>query len=659
MLRPATVDPSTSNNNTSTDSVEPPLKPPVTIFTPDGPEEGPETPIDSARAWLLRVIPDETGNINLGPTSYRLMNDFGLSKAEAASLLTEYDAAAVDAAIEVSNDNIILNGGPSKVALDGPPVEICVNPGTYDTSYDSIMKLLPSIRGLYYTGKCLTKYVSGTRQLKYTITINKKKEVQYLEQAGYIDPVDDSWLQVNLPRYATFFKLSTRKGKEVTTLADPPPTPIRAVLKSSIFPGVKELIRIVKAPYLNANLEIQKPGYDESTSTMVLYNYKVKPLPEHPTRDDARRAAKKILEYVCQFPFESDADRAVWLAALFTGIQRPMIPGNTIGFAFIGNKPAIGKGLLVDIIIVTTTGDRASTTHYPRDINEACKLKISLALSGASYVFYDNLTNGSTYGNGSLDSAITNPKMKDRILGGNANTEDIAFAPVWFLAGNNITPEADAWRRWLVCNLITDLLDPEIRGDIKDKDILGTIKAARSEIIYNVLLILKAYAMADEKHPKWAPLGSFYEWDEAIRGAVWYATGVDCDAGRKAIATESPDYLNRVELLDVLTTAFDTREFTIADVWTMANATKAANPFVFSHPEIRAALFKYSESPNDLPNRSMVGVHIGALSKSATACGDNIKTLIKNVDKHNNKISYKVEVRPIDDNGTVPEEQSE
>lgn len=651
MLRPDAL--LSTSNNTSTNharTAETPLKPPVTIFTPDDTEEVAErTPIEFARAWLDTVVPREDGTINLTTTCTRLMDDFGLSKAEAASLLAEYDTDAVITVLDNVESSITIAGGPSKSALAGPPVEICVNRGMFDTSYDSIMRLLPSIRGLYYTGKCLTKYASGTRKLKYTITMSNKKETKYLGQAGYIDLVDDSWLLVNLPRYATFFKLSKKKGKEVTTLADPPPVPIRAVLKSSIFPGVKELTTIVKAPYLNANLVPQAPGYDKYTSTMVLYNYKVGPLPASPTREDAMWSAAAILKYVSQFPFETDADRAVWLAALLTSIQRPMIRGNTIGFAFIGNKPAIGKGLLVDILITVTTGDRASTTHYPIDINEACKLKISLALSGASYVFYDNLTNGSTYGNGSLDSAITNPKMKDRILGGNANTEDIAFAPVWFLAGNNITPEADAWRRWLVCNLISEFLNPETRDDIVDKDILNTVKNARADIIYNALLILKAYALAVEadKHPKWAPLGSFYEWDEMIRGAVWYATGVDCDTGRKTIATESPDYLNRVELLEVLTSVFGTRDFTIDDVWAMANETDKVNPFVWTHPEIRAALIRYSKSPNNLPNRSMVGVHIGALSKSATACGNNIKTLIKHVDKHRNKISYNVEVRQL------------
>ena len=242
--------------------------------------------------------------------------------------------------------------------------------------------------------------------------------------------------------------------------------------------------------------------------------------------------------------------------------------------------------------------------------------------------------------------------------GGNAHTDDIAFAPLWLLADNNVTPEADAWRRWLVCNLITELLNPETRNDIEDRDILGTIKAARADIIYNVLLILKAHALDGYPDDDWSPLGSFYEWDRIIRGAVWFATGVDCDTGRKAIATESPDYIARVELLEVLTTTFGKNMFTIDDVWTMANETDKVNPFVWIHPEIRAALFAYSKSPNNLPPHNMVGKAIKALSRSSTSCGDNIKTLIKNVDKHSHKISYNVEVRPINDSEKVPEDSA-
>ena len=576
-----------------------------TLSTEHNPEPTSEdTSLETAKEWLLSLVPSENGNGNQLKIVTMLMDNYGLSKPIVKDLLKEYDSSTIDPILDIVEADITRNGGPNLKALAGPPLDICVNPGRQHTTYDSIMKVLPFMDNLYYTGKFLTKYCCGTKRIKYTVGKGKFKETKYIEQTGYIDPVDDSWLSINLPRYASFYK-KLKAGK--TTPADPPPTPIRAVLKSSIFPGVLELIRIVKAPYLNANLEIQTPGYDEYTSTMVLYNYKIKPLPAKPTREDAIAAAKAILEYVCQFPFESPTDQAVWLAALLTGIQRPMIKGNTIGFAFIGNKPAIGKGLLVDIIMTTITGECASTTHYPTDIGEACKLKISLALCGASYVFYDNLPNGSTYGNGSLDSAITNPKMKDRILGGNANTDDIAFAPLWLLAGNNITPEADAWRRWLVCNLITELLNPETRDDIEDRDILGTIKAARADIIYNVLLILKAHALDGYPDDDWSPLGSFYEWDKIIRGAVWFATGVDCDTGRKAIATECPDYINRVELLEVLTTTFGQSMFTIDDVWAIANETDKVNPFVWIHPEIRTALFAYSKSPNNLPPHNMVG----------------------------------------------------
>ena len=45
-------------------------------------------------------------------------------------------------------------------------------------------------------------------------------------------------------------------------------------------------------------------------------------------------------------------------------------------------------------------------------------------------------------------------------------------------------------------------------------------------------------------------LGSFEEWDALVRGAVWFATGNDCLINQRKAATDSPDRLEKLALLD-------------------------------------------------------------------------------------------------------------
>ena len=157
-------------------------------------------------------------------------------------------------------------------------------------------------------------------------------------------------------------------------------------------------------------------------------------------------------------------------------------------------------------------------------------------------------TKGASYGNGPLDSCITENIINDRILGGNRSTGPIELRPTWFLTGNNIVPGRDAYRRWLVCNVISDLASPEERM-VTEKNILQKAQANRGALLRDVLIILKAHHNAGLPEAGWPPLGSFEKWDRIVRAAVWYATGLDCNTTRKALASESPELLRKLSLL--------------------------------------------------------------------------------------------------------------
>jgi hypothetical protein len=173
-----------------------------------------------------------------------------------------------------------------------------------------------------------------------------------------------------------------------------------------------------------------------------------------------------------------------------------------------------------------------------------------LALAGVQCVHFDNLPEGSFYGGGELDSALTSMEVSGRILGLSKDSGAVPLRPVWFLSGNNIAPYKDAYRRWLPCRLETPFESPHERDDLEIKDLRKHVRDNRPQLLADALIILRAHALAGRPVDWKAPLGSFEEWDAIVRGAVWFATGNDCLETQRTASTEAPERIEKMALLD-------------------------------------------------------------------------------------------------------------
>ena len=364
--------------------------------------------------------------------------------------------------------------------------------------------------------------------------------------------LDESALSCRLTALADFVTWrKDRNGEDYSEPTTPPAIIVRAILSHAEYPGVRPLRAIASAPFPRPDGSlVTTPGYDADTGVFLAPGVTLAPIPDKPTQADAKAAAGRLLAVVEQFPFASEDDRVVWLAALVGAVARPGIPGPVPGTAVVANLAGTGKGTLINSIGIIATGHPIPTTSYPYDKIEAAKIKASLALAATEIVHLDNIDAGHQYGNGGLDSALTSLTVNERILGQSKQTGSIELRPSWLLSGNNITPAKDAGRRWLVCNLVTDLERPNERGDLKITNLLGYMAEHRAELLRDVLVILQAHAAAGRPTGDWAPLGSFEEWDGVVRAAVWYATGRDCNTTRRKAAEDAPDRLARVALLD-------------------------------------------------------------------------------------------------------------
>jgi hypothetical protein len=418
------------------------------------------------------------------------------------------------------------------------------------------------------------------------------------------------------------------KGKNRETIsveqqAHPPAWLCREILAMKSWPGVRELTTVTNCPYVLPGGEIVgMPGYDPSTKTILLSAPEIPQLPADTNREEAMRAAARLLKLVETFPFKSDDDKVVWLTALLTAIQRPVISLSVPGFVFNSNKPGTGKGLLINIIGILVWGAPVPTYTYPPDSTEVEKLALSLALGGIPAVHLDNIPDGSAYGSAALDSALTCLAKGGRILGVSRCAEGIPLRPWWALSGNNIHPQEASYRRWLPSNLCTELERPHEREDIKDTKILKYVTEHRGEILADALTILRNHAVNGSPSYSKSRLGSFEEWDGVVRDAVWFATDRDCLVTQRAAEKESDQANADLQLLDQISKLEfgQTHGYTIKQLINIAEEKIYDGPRLvgWEHDDLRDALYAVRQKGSWSP-----GLEVDQLQYKFRALKDN------------------------------------
>jgi hypothetical protein len=322
------------------------------------------------------------------------------------------------------------------------------------------------------------------------------------------------------------------------TIAIPPKT-VAQVSSRGEWPGVRPLAGFVPAPTLRADgTLLAKEGYDP---TSRLYLVRTVPVfvPDAPTKDEAIAARNFLLELVCDFPFTSDADRAVWLSLVLTRACRLAVNGPTPVFAFDAPTPGSGKSLLAELACAIALGKKQRTTAWPRNNgdDEIAKMLLAAALQGHDCMFFDNVK--SAFGGGPLEMVITSAGISGRILGSTEMAE-APFAVTWIATGNNLRVADDMLRRTLWCRVDPNRPDPENRTGFKYPNVMEHVLANHERYLSAALTLLRAFIVAGK--PSTARrLGSFEAWAETIAGAVVWVGLPDPVTTQARQKSEAPD----------------------------------------------------------------------------------------------------------------------
>ncbi len=298
-----------------------------------------------------------------------------------------------------------------------------------------------------------------------------------------------------------------------------------------------ELLGIVEAPTLRRDGSIlDKPGYDDS-SGLLFDPGELEPLeiPEQPSRDEALAALALLTDLIRDFPFKSDADRSVAIAAMLTALIRSSLRSAPM-LAFTAPTMGSGKSLLADCIARIATGRDAPAMSQGTSREEDQKVILALLIAGDPIVLLDNCAK--PIQGDALCTVLTQARYRGRLLGTNEQIT-VPTAVTFMSTGNNLIFKGDMTTRALVCEIDPNCERPEERSF--DRDLRKYIAKHRAQLVAAALTMLRAYVVAKRPSVDIMPFGRFEEWSDWIRSAlVWLGEADPCET-RERLFIDDPE----------------------------------------------------------------------------------------------------------------------
>lgn len=276
-------------------------------------------------------------------------------------------------------------------------------------------------------------------------------------------------------------------------------------------------------------------GYDERTRHIIALSPELDGLsvPSNPSDHEVAAARDLLLDDLLgDFLLPTAADRAHALAALLTPLVRPLVPTSPF-FVVDGLQMGVGKGLLLSVIAVITTGQRPSLEQLPGTEDEVRKRITASLHAGSTMLMWDEVHE---LGSLALNSLVTAERWSDRKLGKTERIEMPNKASLYF-AGNNVQITGDAVRRALPVRLSTDAPSPETRSGFRH-ELPGWAEENRRELLEAALTLIRAwFARGCPEAPLEFSFGSFERWQDVIGGVLAVAKVPDFLVGVREART--------------------------------------------------------------------------------------------------------------------------
>lgn len=348
------------------------------------------------------------------------------------------------------------------------------------------------------------------------------------------------------------------------------PRDLRALNSEAHSLPIPKLKGIVRGPYARADGTIvDEPGYDAASEVLYLSASECPPrVRETVGLAQAEEALRTLLSPFSEFPFDTNVDRGVLLAALLTAVVRPSIE---IAPAYLVTAPSAGSGktILTQAIGLLQTGTLPAVTTLPERDEEIRKLVFAVLRQGAGYLLFDNAVRGSRIESAALAGLITSPKVAQRVLQYSLNETRPNRLTVAF-TGNNISTFGDMNRRVLKMRITPPEEHPWTRSFE-----FHPIRRVRARWLSLRIAALELYrAGRQDGAPDPEESSAFPQWDQVVRPVIdWIIARLDVGVGFvdptesfKSGYADDPESEALGDLLEALREVFGARDFQVKDV---------------------------------------------------------------------------------------------
>jgi putative DNA primase/helicase len=309
-------------------------------------------------------------------------------------------------------------------------------------------------------------------------------------------------------------QFQTYDGRRRRTIdIDPPQAVITQLLEAGYWPLFPTVVGIINAPTMRGDGSLlTEQGYDRATQLWYKSSGDVvlPPIPERPSKADAKRALAELNGLLTGFPFEVNEGetsdkcvaRSVALAGMMTTVLRGALPAAVPIFLVTATEPRTGKTYLVFLTTVLATGHiPPSTAGASEDRPDEIEKRIeTAALSGRPILHLNNLPNGMVLDSARLAELSTEGFVTIRKLGRHEEGLCDCRATTAFLNGNNVRVAGDLVLRTLECRLDAKSEEPETRTFAFDP--MAAVRKDRGKYLAAIFTIVRAFLAAGAPRPK-------------------------------------------------------------------------------------------------------------------------------------------------------------
>lgn len=293
---------------------------------------------------------------------------------------------------------------------------------------------------------------------------------------------------------------------------------------------------VITCPTLRPDCSILiEPGYDSATRLYHMQdkNLVMPEISEHPTKSDAEAALSLIKSLFVEFPFVTDADRAVALSLVLSTIVRGAL-GMVPLHAFTAPTPGSGKSFISDVTTAIVSGRICPVITAGKTEEELEKRLGAMLLAGYPVISIDNISAGLS--GDALCQVTERPTVRIRILG-KSETPECEFRGILIANGNNLVVVGDMTRRTLLSALDAEVERPEDRQFTFDP--VMRVAADRGRFVAAGMTVIRAYVAAGQPG-KLPQLASYGSWSDRVRSALVWLGEADPALTMRAVRDADP-----------------------------------------------------------------------------------------------------------------------